>query len=304
MRHWSESEDNVGEEKNVEELFIPLQLFSDRLVTIYGIIYWRIQNSAETNIFFLSAWNNHDWYCLQVFSHRLFWVLIVFGGVALAVFLSTSAYLDWQVVFLIFLLATLYLYLFYLSFNICSFVFVLVLLVFTSVILKLNIKIFWISQKVYIITLQADPIITSVKVSQDILYLNYFCLFFQSIIWTHAYFVENVEEFLTSYNSQWGLNIFQTTALPIASLEYPAITICGQGMSTDTLDRFVCDDHIKVRNLLMFGCDKTSLGNIFCSGSYNLKIPPMITFYHRVLEEQFNSWLRENEIDTRSMYKN
>ena len=139
MRLWSESEDNVGEEKNVGELFIPLKLFSDRLVTIYGIIYWRIQNSAETNIFFLSAWNNHDWYCLQVFSHRLFWVLIVFGGVALAVFLSTSAYLDWQVVFLIFLLATVYLYLFYLSFNICSFVFVLVLLVFTSVILKLNI---------------------------------------------------------------------------------------------------------------------------------------------------------------------
>ena len=29
----------------------------------------------------------------------------------------------------------------------------------------------------------------------------------------------------------------QTTALPIASLEYPAITICGQGMATDTLDR-------------------------------------------------------------------
>ena len=39
------------------------------------------------------------WCCLQVFSHRLFWVLIVFGGVALAVFLSTSAYLDWQVHF-------------------------------------------------------------------------------------------------------------------------------------------------------------------------------------------------------------
>ena len=264
MRHWSESEDNVGEEKNVGELFIPLKLFSDRLVTIYGIIYWRIQNSAETIIFFLSAWNNHDWYCLQVFSHRLFWVLIVFGGVALAVFLSTSAYLDWQVVFLIFLLATLYLYLFCLSFNICSFVFVLVLLVFTSVILKLNIKIFWRSQKVYTFALQADPIITSVKVSQDILCLNWF--FLQSIMRAHSYFVENVEEFLTSYNLQWEVNIFQTTALPIASLEYPAITICGQGMSTDTLDRFVCDDHIKVRNLLMFGCDKTSLGNIFLFG--------------------------------------
>ena len=34
---------------------------------------------------------------MQVFSHRLFWVFIVFGGVAFAVFLSTSAYLDWQV---------------------------------------------------------------------------------------------------------------------------------------------------------------------------------------------------------------
>ena len=31
--------------------------------------------------------------------------------------------------------------------------------------------------------------------------------------------------------------LLQTTALPIAELEYPAITICGQGMSTDTLDR-------------------------------------------------------------------
>ena len=75
-------------------------------------------------------------------------------------------------------------------------------------------------------------------------------------------------------------------------------------MSTDTLDRLVCDDHIKVRNLLMFGCDETSLGNHFCFESYKVKIPPMIAFDYRVLEEQFNSWLRENEIDTRSLYKN
>ena len=55
------------------------------------------------------------------------------------------------------------------NFFTCLFVFVLVLLVFTSVILKLNIEIFWRSQKVYIFALQADPIITSVKVSLDIL---------------------------------------------------------------------------------------------------------------------------------------
>ena len=34
---------------------------------------------------------------MQVFSHRLFWLFIVFGGVSFAVFLSTSAYFDWQV---------------------------------------------------------------------------------------------------------------------------------------------------------------------------------------------------------------
>ena len=87
----SESDDNVEEEqKNAEELFINLQLFRDRFVTIHGIIHLRIKNFTEKQ-----SW----WYCLQVFSHRLFWVLIVFGGVALAVFLSTSAYLDWQVYF-------------------------------------------------------------------------------------------------------------------------------------------------------------------------------------------------------------
>ena len=41
---------------------------------------------------------------VQVFSHRLFWVFIVFGGVAFAVFLSTSAYLDWQVHVFVFVL--------------------------------------------------------------------------------------------------------------------------------------------------------------------------------------------------------
>ena len=45
---------------------------------------------------------------------------------------------------------------------------------------------------------------------------------------------------IQSSNEILGLkseNASQTTALPIAALEYPAITICGQGMATDTLDR-------------------------------------------------------------------
>ena len=33
------------------------------------------------------------------------------------------------------------------------------------------------------------------------------------------------------------LTTVSTTAHPIHKLEYPAITICGQGMATDTLDR-------------------------------------------------------------------
>ena len=33
------------------------------------------------------------------------------------------------------------------------------------------------------------------------------------------------------------LTTVSTTAFPIHALEYPAITICGQGMATDTLDK-------------------------------------------------------------------
>ena len=50
----SESDDNVEEEqKNAEELFINLQLFRDRFVTIHGIIHWRIKNSGETMMMIL-----------------------------------------------------------------------------------------------------------------------------------------------------------------------------------------------------------------------------------------------------------
>ena len=100
----------------------------------------------------------------QAWPHRLLWLLVVFGGVAVAVHLSTSAYTNWQ----------------------------------------------------------EDPIITSVR----------------------------------------------TTALPIEDLEYPAITICGQGMSTDTLDR-------------------------------SWLVSWLSSCLFRVLKEQFNSWLRENGIDTK-----
>ena len=33
------------------------------------------------------------------------------------------------------------------------------------------------------------------------------------------------------------LTTVSTTALPIHELEYPAITICGQGMASETLDK-------------------------------------------------------------------
>ena len=43
-----------------------------------------------------------------------------------------------------------------------------------------------------------------------------------------------------------------TTAFPIHSLEYPAITICGQGMATDTLDKVLkerFESWMRARNL-------------------------------------------------------
>ena len=40
-----------------------------------------------------------------------------------------------------------------------------------------------------------------------------------------------------SWDNNPILTTVSTTAYPIHSLEYPAITICGQGMATDTLDK-------------------------------------------------------------------
>ena len=48
------------------------------------------------------------------------------------------------------------------------------------------------------------------------------------------------------------LTTVSTTAHPIHKLEYPAITICGQGMATDTLDRVLkqrFDVWMRERNL-------------------------------------------------------
>ena len=48
------------------------------------------------------------------------------------------------------------------------------------------------------------------------------------------------------------LTTVSTTAYPIHKLEYPAITICGQGMATDTLDRVLkqrFDVWLKKRNI-------------------------------------------------------
>ena len=48
------------------------------------------------------------------------------------------------------------------------------------------------------------------------------------------------------------LTTVSTTAHPIHKLEYPAITICGQGMATDTLDRVLkqrFDVWLKERNI-------------------------------------------------------
>ena len=48
------------------------------------------------------------------------------------------------------------------------------------------------------------------------------------------------------------LTTVSTTAFPIHSLEYPAITICGQGMATDTLDKVLkerFESWMRARNL-------------------------------------------------------
>ena len=167
--------------------------------------------------------NHHLWYWLQVFSHRLFWVLIVFGGVALAVFLSTSAYLDWQVVFSFFLLVFLYMYLLYLSFCIYSFVFVLVLLVFTSVILKLNIKTYSGDLKKFTSLLcrltQSSQAWRWVKTLLELFFL------FQSIMRAHSPFLKHCQRhngpkgwvLVTKLTSLGHITRFQTNLDPSSS---------------------------------------------------------------------------------------
>ena len=70
------------------------------------------------------------------------------------------------------------------------------------------------------------------------------------------------------------LTTVSTTALPIHELEYPAITICGQGMASETLD--------KVK--------KTS---------ENLQITTVSTV-PQVLKQRFDSWMAERGLDPRT----
>ena len=78
--------------------------------TIHGISYIGERGQVEGMIMIMTATTMTMRRAMlvtmmvQVFSHRLFWVFIVFGGVAFAVFLSTSAYLDWQVKVFVFVL--------------------------------------------------------------------------------------------------------------------------------------------------------------------------------------------------------